>query len=101
MLEFQLLVTNMRFNDDNSACYTPMTMAELEFVTFTHSVAAMFGNTQARLAAEDWLNEVASSDSVPEPMSYEWRLITVAALARLAIRLTVELQHSNTSLPFN
>jgi hypothetical protein len=92
MLEFPLLVTNMSFNVDDSASIAPMTMAELEFVTFTRGVAEMFGNTQASLAAEDWLNELASSDSVPEPMSYEWRLITVAALARLAIRLTVELK---------
>ena len=89
MLEFQQLVMNRRVDNYNSACNDLMSMAEIEFLRFTRGVTDMFGAAQATLAAEDWLNELASKDCLPEPASHEWRAITVAALARLTIRMTV------------
>lgn len=74
-----------------------MNMAENEFVTFTKAVSAMFGTAQATQAAEDWMNELASRDRMPEPTSHEWRLITLMALARLTIRMSVVL-HSQSCI---
>jgi hypothetical protein len=70
----------------------PMTTAEREFVAFTRAVTDLFGPECAKSSAEDWLNEVASMEYLPGPTSPEWRLVTVAALARLAIRMTVALR---------
>lgn len=65
---------------------------EREFTEFTALVTKLFGPKQAALSAEDWLNEVASRHTLPGPQSVEWRLVTVAALARLTIRMTADLQ---------
>jgi hypothetical protein len=99
MNEVQPRLVNGRTNDDNSACNDLMTMAEREFVAFTRAVTELFGPEQARLSAEDWLNELASMDCLPEPASREWRCVTVAALARLAIRMTVALHYPSTTFP--
>ena len=72
-------------------------MAEHEFIRFTNAVSAMFGTAQATQAADDWMNELASRDCMPEPMSHEWRLITLVALARLTIRMSVVL-HSQSCI---
>ena len=71
--------------------------ARREFEEFTRAVAELFGPDQARLSAEDWLNEVALKGSLPAPRSHEWRLVTLAALTRLAIRMTVDLQYSSAA----
>ncbi|MGB6686476.1 MAG: hypothetical protein WBE76_01390 [Terracidiphilus sp.] len=65
--------------------------AEREFGAFTRAVTGMFGPEQARLSAEDWLDELASMDCLPRHTSREWRLVTVAALARVTIRMAVAL----------
>jgi len=52
------------------------------------------GGAHATQASDNWLRELASRDFMPELMSHKWQLVTVAALVRLAIRLTVELQLS-------
>ena len=97
MLEFQLLIMDGPMDYHNSACNDPMSMAEYEFATFTKAVSAMFGTAQATQAAEDWMNELASRDRMPEATSPEWRLITLAALARLTIRMSVVL-HSQSCI---
>ena len=78
----------------NLDCSDLKTMATFEFITFTRVVAELFGPEEARVCAEDWLDEVASRDSLPGHRTCEWRLVTVAALARLTIRMTVDLQHT-------
>jgi hypothetical protein len=73
-----------------------MNMAEREFVAFTRAVTNLLGPEYAK-SLEDWLNEVASMECLPGPTSPEWRLVTVAALARLAIRMTVALRYPNST----
>ena len=75
----------------------PVVTAQSEFEEFTRAVTELFGPDQARLSAEDWLNEVALKDSLPTPRSHEWRLVTLAALTRLTIRMTVDLQYSSAA----
>ena len=46
------------------------------------------GLEQARLSAEDWLDESEQMESPQRATSRDWRAVTVAALARLATRGT-------------
>jgi hypothetical protein len=92
MDELQCISANGRTIDRNSNYDNPRTAAEREFIAFTRAVTELFGPEYAKSSAEDWLNEVASMECQPAPTSPEWRLVTVAALARLAIRMTVALR---------
>jgi hypothetical protein len=65
----------------------PASMAERELFTFINSVADMFGPDQATFLEGIWLDALASMDRMPEPASSDWRLVTLAASALLAIRL--------------
>jgi len=63
-----------------------MTMAERELAAFFVAVKELFGSEQARLAAEDWLHELAAMNSLAFS-SHEWRRITLEVAARLASRV--------------
>ena len=76
-------------------CSSQMVSAEREFAAFTRAVTELFGPEEAKLSAEDWLNEVASRNCLPGPTTREWRIVTVAALARLTIRMAAALQYSD------
>jgi hypothetical protein len=79
---------NTKESSSNSTCAEQIRMAERELSAFISAVAELFGPQQARLAAEDWLDESESTDSPPRLTSRDWRAVTVAASARLANRLT-------------
>ena len=66
-------------------------IAESELSTFVRSVAELYGPEQARLAAEDWLDESDLMDGPPRSESRNWRSVTIAASARLAERVKVPL----------
>jgi hypothetical protein len=68
-------------------------MAERELAAFMRAVTELFGAEQARLSAEDWLDESGSKDSPPRSTTQDWRAVTVAAAARLAKRLGLLLHH--------
>ena len=70
-----------------SAYADQMHMAERELGAFLSAVTKLFGPEQARLAAEDWLDEAEEMDSPPRSTSRDWRTVTVAASARLANRI--------------
>jgi hypothetical protein len=63
------------------------TMAERELGAFISAVTGLFGSEEARLAAEDWLDELVLLETLPGLRSRDWRFITIAASARLAIRV--------------
>jgi hypothetical protein len=67
-----------------------VSVAERELSDFVNSVADLFGPDQTRFLTEIWLDTVASMDRMPGPTSPEWRLVSVAASARLA-RLLIDL----------
>ena len=71
----------------NSTCEDQINMAERELSAFILAVTELFGPEQARLSAEDWVNESERMDSPPRTTSRDWRAVTVAASARLANRL--------------
>jgi hypothetical protein len=64
-----------------------MTMAERELGAFISAVTQLYGPEEARISAEDWLDELESMDGLPGSTSSEWRQITIAAAARIASRL--------------
>lgn len=97
MHELQRILANGRTIDENPNCNKLMTVAEGQFVAFTRAVTELFGPEYAKSSAEDWLNEVASMEYLPGPTSPEWRLVTVADLARLAIRMTVALRRPSST----
>lgn len=63
-----------------------MTMAERELGAFIRAVTELYGSEQARLSAEDWLDELMLVDKLPASTAREWRLVTIAAASRLAKR---------------
>jgi hypothetical protein len=69
-------------------CSDSMTMADRELAAFFSAVRELFGAEQARLAAEDWLHELAAMNILPFS-SYEWRRITLEVAARLATRVNL------------
>ena len=64
-------------------------LAERELSSFIAAVTELYGPEQARLSAQDWLDESELMDSPPRSEVRDWRVVTVAASARLADRVTV------------
>jgi len=62
--------------------------AEREIGAFIQVVTDSFGLDEARLAAEDWLQELESMDLAPELTPRDWRAVIIAAATRLAVRLS-------------
>ena len=78
----------------SSSIYTDqMHLAEHELSAFIRAVTQLFGPEQARLSAEDWLDESELVASPPRSTSRDWRTVTIAASARLASRLNVGPHH--------
>jgi hypothetical protein len=64
-------------------------LAERELSSFIAAVTKLYGPEQARLSAEDWLDESELMDSSPRSEARNWRAVTIAASARLADRVNV------------
>ena len=60
---------------------------ERELLGFVSAVTELLGAEQTRVLTDIWLDELASMEAMPEPMSTQWRLVTLGAWARLARRL--------------
>jgi len=75
----------------------PVTAAERELAVFVSSIRDCLGPEQTRFLTEIWLDELASMDFMPEPSSPNWRLVTLAASARLASRL-IDVQNHRAPL---
>ena len=87
MHETQTRVVDELTNSDGPTFANLMIMAERELGAFISAVTELFGSEQARLAAEDWLDELVLMETLPGLTSRDWRLITIAASARLANRV--------------
>jgi hypothetical protein len=80
------LALNTPLTKHTPGCTEVMTMAEQELAAFSGAVSELFGSEQAKLSAEDWLQELVAINSLPAS-NREWRLITIKASARLASRV--------------
>jgi hypothetical protein len=79
--------TKELFSD--SAYANQMHIAESELSAFLMAVQKLYGPEQARMSAENWVDEADLLDSPPLSTARNWRAVTVAASARLATRLSV------------
>ena len=77
----------------NPVCGDLMTMAERELSAFFAAVTELFGSEQAEASAEDWLGELMASNALPVS-TREWRMLTIAAAARLASRLNAPISQN-------
>lgn len=64
-------------------------LAERELASFVSAVMTSYGVEQARLSAQDWLEEFELIDSSPLSKESASRVVTIAASARLAERLNL------------
>jgi hypothetical protein len=87
MHETQTKVVDELRDSDGPTLAMLITIAEREFGAFISAVTELFGSEQARLATEDWLDELVLMDTLPGLTSRDWRSITIAASARLANRV--------------
>ena len=87
MHERQKRVVDELTNIDGPTFAKLMTMAERELGAFISAVTELFGFEQVRPATEDWLDELVLMETVPRLTNRDWRLITIAASARLANRV--------------
>lgn len=71
-----------------ATCAELMIMAERELAAFIAAVTELYGVEEAWMSAEVWLDELATMNTLPGPASRDWRTVTIAALARLASRLS-------------
>jgi hypothetical protein len=62
-------------------------LAERELYSFIAAVTELYGPEQAKVSAEDWLDEADVMDSPPRSEARDWRSVTIAASARLASRV--------------
>jgi hypothetical protein len=72
--------------NSNHPCDDITTMAERELSAFFKAITQLFGQEQAEISAEDWLQELIEIDALPAS-NREWRLITAKASTRLASRV--------------
>jgi len=49
-----------------------MVIAERELAAFIRAVTELFGPEQARLAVEDWVDELGLMDTLPGPTRRDW-----------------------------
>jgi hypothetical protein len=75
---------------DSTADADLIAIAERELGAFIRAVMELFGPERARLAAEDWVDELELMDALPGPTEHDWASVTVAASARLARRLNTD-----------
>jgi hypothetical protein len=85
------------FSDSNYAEQTHL--AERELASFIAAVTELYGTEQAKLSAEDWLDESDLMDSPPRSEPRNWRAVTIAASARLASRVNVARDRATSATP--
>ena len=66
-------------------CMDNIPSAERELAAFLGAVKQLFGAEQARLAADEWLQQLMARNRLPTS-TREWRTITANASKRLASR---------------
>ncbi len=81
---------NERNSFSDSSYEEQMHLAERELSSFLAAVTELYGPEQARLSAENWLDEAERMDSQPRSEARNWRAVTIAAAARLAHRVNVK-----------
>lgn len=97
MHKTQTRVIDELTNSDGPTFAKLITMAEHELGAYISAVTELFGSEQVRLAAEDWLDELVLVEAAPALTSRNFRLITIAASARLANRVNASSHEPNNA----
>jgi hypothetical protein len=86
---YQLQPVREREQATNHAltCHEGISMAERELREFIGFATNFLGSEPTKFLTDIWLDELASMETMPGPTCPDWRLVTVAATARLATRL--------------
>jgi len=87
----------LRRRESIAGCEQPITVAERELRSFVGSVIDLLGAEGTKVLEDIWLDELAELERTPEPTSPQWRLVSIAASSRLAVRL-MELNHDRARL---
>jgi len=69
-------------------------VAERHLAAFAQAVNGFYGPERARQSAEDWLEELELVDWPEAETAPDWLQITVAAAARLADRIDIDLSQT-------
>jgi hypothetical protein len=69
-------------------CIDLLAMAEQELQAYFNAVRDLFGSEQARLSAEDWLDELKALEPLPVS-ARQLRMITINVAKRLTGRLNL------------
>jgi hypothetical protein len=85
------VAVNQRESFCSSLYADQMRMEECELSSFIRAVTELFGPTQVKLSVAYWLDEAELMDCPPLSISRDWRAVSIAASARLANPMTVEL----------
>jgi len=64
-----------------------ITTAETELAAFYQAVFRQYGLKEARKAAQDWIEELETTDCSPDRFLPNWRHVTIAAADCLAFRI--------------
>jgi alkylhydroperoxidase/carboxymuconolactone decarboxylase family protein YurZ len=80
------LAINQSSKDHTLDCADAITTAEQELTAFFRAVMNLFGSELAELSADEWLNELMTTEALPSS-TREWRGITLKASTRLAARV--------------
>jgi hypothetical protein len=83
---YQRAITE-RPNDHNPLCTGILNRAEQELAAFFNAVTDLYGPHIADLSANDWLNELLTSEALPAS-TRDWRQITLNVSTRLAARVS-------------
>ncbi len=80
------LAINQLPKDHTTDCAGVLTTAEQELTAFFRAVTNLFGPEVAELSADDWLNELMTTEALPSSIR-DWRGISLKASTRLAARV--------------
>jgi alkylhydroperoxidase/carboxymuconolactone decarboxylase family protein YurZ len=71
---------------DSDGCIDLLAMAEQELQAYFNAVRELFGSEQAKLSAEDWLDELEAAKALPVSVR-QLRTISIHVAKRLTGRL--------------
>src|ERR1700756_2895470 len=82
-----------RSETELTECHVPIddlvASAERELAAFVGAVNESLGPDEAALSADEWIEELLSTDFLDGSRIPDWRRITILAARRLAIRSTI------------
>ena len=79
-------------------CGNLRTIAERELAAFFSAVTELFGPELAEVSVEEWLEELAATNSLPSS-AREWRRITLDICKRLAPRFSAVSASNASPIP--